>query len=91
MAEVVRNAGLTTLVLEGAATPEAADRLKGAPGVDQVAPFGATLHVVGKDGAALRASAARVAAETGCRMAEAETSLEDVFIQLMGDAKDNME
>ena len=91
VAEVVRNAGLTTLVLEGAATPEAADRLKGAPGVDQVAPFGATLHVVGKDGAALRASAARVAAETGCRMAEAETSLEDVFIQLMGDAKDNME
>ncbi len=91
VAEVVRNAGLTTVVLEGAATPKAAERLKGAPGVDQVAPFGTTLHVVGKDGAALRTTAARVAKETGCRMAEAETSLEDVFIQLMGDAKDNME
>ena len=91
VAEVVRNAGLTTVVLEGAATSQAAERLKGAPGVDQVAPFGATLHVVGKDGAALRASATRVAAETGCRMAEAETSLEDVFIQLMGNAKDNMQ
>ncbi|WP_347312200.1 ABC transporter ATP-binding protein [Defluviimonas sp. SAOS-178_SWC] len=91
VAEVVRNAGLTTVVLEGAATPKAAELLNGAPGVDQVAPFGATLHVVGKDGAALRATAARVATETGCRMAEAETSLEDVFIQLMGDAKDNME
>ncbi len=92
VAEVVRNAGLTTVILEGDATPQAAERLKGAPGVDQVAPFGATLHVVGKDGAALaraprHGSRQRPAAE----IAEAETSLEDVFIQLMGDAKDNME
>ncbi len=90
VAEVVRDAGLTTVVLEGDATPEAARRLQGAPGVEQVAPFGATLHVVGRDGAALRASAARAAAETGCTLTEAETSLEDVFIQLMGGAKDNM-
>ncbi|OYX43571.1 MAG: multidrug ABC transporter ATP-binding protein [Rhodobacterales bacterium 32-67-9] len=90
VAEVVKNAGLTTVVLEGAGTLKAAERLKGAPGVDQVAPFGATLHVVGTDAAALRASAARAAEETGCRITEAETSLEDVFIQLMGQAKDNM-
>ncbi|MDW4549635.1 ABC transporter ATP-binding protein [Defluviimonas sp. D31] len=88
VAEVVRDAGLTTVVLEGEALAEAARRLRGAAGVDQVAPFGATLHVVGRDGASLRASAERVAAETGSRMSAAETSLEDVFIQLMGDAKD---
>ena len=90
VAEVVRNAGLTTMVLEGTGTARAAELLKGAPGVEQVAPFGNTLHVVGKDGAALKASAAKVATETGTTLSDAETSLEDVFIQLMGDAKDNM-
>ncbi|SPH23362.1 putative ABC transporter ATP-binding protein YbhF [Defluviimonas aquaemixtae] len=91
VAEVVRDAGLTTVVLQGDATAEAARRLKGAPGVEQIAPFGATLHVVGRDGTALRASAKRVADETGCTMSDAETSLEDVFIQLMGGARDNMQ
>ena len=86
VAEVVRDAGLTTFVLEGAATARAADRLRGAPGVVQVAPFGATLHVTGRDGAALAATVARVAEETGCRARPAETSLEDVFIELMGHA-----
>ncbi|WP_068299823.1 ABC transporter ATP-binding protein [Pararhodobacter sp. CCB-MM2] len=90
VAEVVRDAGLTTMVLTGPGGGEAAKRLRGAPGVDQVAPFGATLHVVGKDGAALNATVARVAEETDCRAEPAETSLEDVFIQLMGASTDNM-
>ncbi|MCB2111287.1 MAG: ABC transporter ATP-binding protein [Defluviimonas sp.] len=88
--EVVSGAGLTTMVLRGGNTAEAARRLKGMPGVDQVAPFGATLHVVGLDGVALRASAERAAQETGATISPAETSLEDVFIQLMGAAQDNM-
>jgi ABC-2 type transport system ATP-binding protein len=91
VAEVVRDAALTTVVLEGRGTPRAAELLRGAPGVEQIAPFGNTLHVVGRDGAALRASAAKVATETGVRMTEAESSLEDVFIQLMGASKDNMQ
>ena len=88
--EVVRDAGLTTVVVTGEATSEAANKLRGADGVDQIAPFGNTLHVVGRDGEALRRTVARVAAETGTQVADAETSLEDVFIQLMGDARDNM-
>ncbi|MBN8190067.1 ABC transporter ATP-binding protein [Salipiger thiooxidans] len=88
--EVVRDAGLTTVVVTGEATLEAAKKLRGAEGVDQIAPFGNTLHVVGRDGGALRRTVARVAAETGTQVADAETSLEDVFIQLMGDARDNM-
>jgi len=88
--EVVRDAGLTTVVVTGEATSEAAKKLRGAEGVDQIAPFGNTLHVVGRDGEALRRTVARVAAETGTQVAAAETSLEDVFIQLMGDARDNM-
>ena len=88
--EVVRNAGLTTLVLTGPRSAEAARLLKGAPGVEQIAPFGNTLHLVGANGAALHASAERVAAQTGTQLAPAETSLEDVFIRLMGDARDNV-
>ena len=89
--EVIRGAALTTMVLEGAATTEAASLLKSAPGVDQVAPFGTTLHVVGHDAAALRRSVADIARRTGTTMRDSETSLEDVFIQLMGAAQDNME
>ena len=91
VAEVVRDAALTTVVLEGRGTARAAELLRGAQGVEQIAPFGNTLHVVGRDGVALRESAERVAAETGVRMTGAETSVEDVFIQLMGASKDNMQ
>ncbi|EPX79608.1 ABC transporter ATP-binding protein [Salipiger mucosus] len=90
VAEVVRDAGLTTVILEGQGTAQAARLLRGQPGVEQIAPFGNSLHVVGRDGAALRDTARRVAGQSGTRMTEAETSLEDVFIQLMGDAQDNM-
>jgi ABC-2 type transport system ATP-binding protein len=88
--EVVRDAALTTLVLQGSGTIEAARRLRKMPGVDQVAPYGTTLHVIGRDGAALRQSAALVSEATGCTLSSAETSLEDVFIQLMGAAQDNV-
>lgn len=91
VAEVVQGAGLTTMVLEGSGVPEAARRLRGAAGVDQVAPYGTSLHVIGRDGAALRATAEQVAAATGTTLRATETSLEDVFIQLMGAAQDNMQ
>jgi ABC-2 type transport system ATP-binding protein len=87
--EVVRGAGLATFVLEGARVGEAARRLEGADGVDQVAPFGLRLHVVGRDRAALEDAVRRVAAETGTAVAEGETSLEDVFIRFMGGVEDN--
>ena len=47
--EVVKNAGLTTFVVEGPRLDEVAAALEGRPGVEQVAPFGTTLHVVGSD------------------------------------------
>ncbi|PID61525.1 MAG: multidrug ABC transporter ATP-binding protein [Gammaproteobacteria bacterium] len=87
--EVVRNAGLTTMVLSGTGLADAEKALQGAPGVEQIAPFGATLHVVGSDGEALRESVIRTAAQTGSIAAPAETSLEDVFIQLMGATQDS--
>jgi ABC-2 type transport system ATP-binding protein len=83
-AEVVRNAGLTTFVMQGANINGAAKALAGMPGVDQVAPFGLSLHVVGQDGQALAKSVAEVGKDQGVSARRAETSLEDVFIQFMG-------
>jgi len=88
--EVVENAGLTTFVLEGADVEKAASELSGQPGVDQIAPFGMSLHVVGVDGELLEKTVTRVAEKHGVEMHKGETSLEDVFIQFMGMAKDNM-
>ncbi|WP_157019272.1 ABC transporter ATP-binding protein [Mesorhizobium xinjiangense] len=88
--EVIRNAGLTTFVVAGARLNEVAAALEGRPGVEQVAPFGATLHVVGSDAEALRHSLAEFDGREGITVTPGETSLEDVFIQFMADAKDNM-
>jgi ABC-2 type transport system ATP-binding protein len=89
--EVVRNAGLTTYVLQGPDLDEVAAALAGRPGVDQVAPFGAALHVVGSDAEALKAGLADVEKQhVGVTVKPGETSLEDVFIQFMAGSKDNM-
>ncbi len=88
VAEVVRNAGLTTLVLSGPKLGEAARALRGAPGIDQVAPFGQTLHVVGRDAEAMRKAVEPVAARTESGVTPAETSLEDVFIEFMGNGRE---
>ena len=88
--EVVKNAGLTTYVLEGKNVDEATIALQGQPGVDQIAPFGITLHVVGRDFKALGTSINKVVDETGVSMHLGETSLEDVFIQFMGESEGNM-
>ena len=85
--DVVTEAALTTFVLEGKDLAQVMDRLIGAPGVDQVAPFGTTLHVVGRDAAALSATVERLATD-GITVRPGKTSLEDVFIQLMGTSKE---
>lgn len=90
VAEVIDNAHLTTFVVTGPTLNEVADRLAGEPGVEQVAPFGATLHVVGSDRATLEKTMARLKKEKGMNVELGETSLEDVFIQFMAGSKDNM-
>ena len=87
--EVISGAGLTTFVIEGARLNQIADRLQGRPGVEQVAPFGATLHVVGSDAGLLEDTLKEIEAPD-IRVARGETTLEDVFIHLMSGSKDNM-
>ncbi|MCA1951752.1 MAG: ABC transporter ATP-binding protein [Hyphomicrobiales bacterium] len=86
VAEVIRDSGLHTFLVDSDNPVELADFVATLPGVEQVAPFGRTLHVVGRDRAALAASLAPVAARPGIAVRPGETSLEDVFIQFMARA-----
>ena len=84
VSDVLARANLATWVLEGEAVNLAARKLKGMAGVDQIAAFGRTLHVVGQDHDVLAASVAAVSRETGVVASKGVTSLEDVFIQYIG-------
>jgi ABC-2 type transport system ATP-binding protein len=87
--EVIAASGLSTIVVKGGDGAAIAKSLKGKPGVEQVAPFGNDLHVVGEDPKALEASVAEAIAGTGAKAAPDATSLEDVFIRLMDQSTDN--
>ncbi|MBS3648951.1 ABC transporter ATP-binding protein [Pseudaminobacter sp. 19-2017] len=89
--EVVANAGLATFVIEGERLDEVATLLEGKPGVEQIAPFGATLHVVGSDAELLRRTLEGVGKREGVTVMPGETSLEDVFIKFMAGSRDNMQ
>jgi len=94
VSEVIANARLTTFTVDAAdgenlapLARELATRI----GVDTVAPFGASLHVSGRDGAALEAAIASYQTRPGLHWQRSGASLEDVFIALMAEARDNFE
>lgn len=86
--EVVKGSGLVTYVVHGALKPAQIRALEAADGVEQVAPFGATLHVVGTDRGKLEAALEPVRREAGIKVEPGETSLEDVFIKFMTGAQE---
>jgi ABC-2 type transport system ATP-binding protein len=87
--EVVAQSGLTTWRVEGDTTAALARELDGKPGIDQVAPFGAALHIVGADEKALEKAIAPYRKRKGLTWKRGETSLEDVFIRLMNTSGTN--
>ena len=89
IAEVIENSHLKTYTVSGPGLQSLAERLTGIPGIDMVAPFGASLHVAGRDAAALDAAVARFRNECELNWAESAPSLEDVFIDLMSRSQDN--
>ena len=87
--EVVAAAHLTTWTVSGAELNELAARLEKLPGVDMVAPFGASLHVSGRDAEALDRAIAPFRDDARWRWKPDDATLEDVFIDLMAHAEDN--
>ncbi|MFZ3322218.1 MAG: ABC transporter ATP-binding protein [Usitatibacter sp.] len=89
--EIIAQQHLTTWNVSGGDLVEVTKRLHGVAGVDQVAAFGSSLHVTGCDAAALEAGVRGAIEGTASHAEPAETSLEDVFINLMRQSTDNFE
>jgi ABC-2 type transport system ATP-binding protein len=89
--QVIENSQLVTYTVEGDRLAELAATLTGKPGIDMVAPFGNSLHVSGRDHAALEASIAPFQDDPALTWRKSEPSLEDVFIELMTRARDNFQ
>ncbi|PDT91248.1 multidrug ABC transporter ATP-binding protein [Bradyrhizobium sp. Y36] len=89
--EVIAKSALTTYTVTGDDLNGLTSELTGKPGVDMVAPFGTSLHVSGRDVAALEASIAPWRRTSGLHWHQSSPSLEDVFIELMGRSRDNFQ
>ena len=81
--EVVASQSLCTWSVEGVGLAALASELRSLPGVDQVAAFGAALHVTGADAVRLDAALAPFKEAAGRQWERVEPGLEDVFIHLM--------
>lgn len=88
--EIIDARGLTTFEVVGGDLAALSQSLQGAPGVEQTAIFGASLHVTGKAGALLESTLRRAATGGVYRVSPAEVALEDVFIHLMSESEDNV-
>jgi ABC-2 type transport system ATP-binding protein len=89
--DVIARSGLVTYTVSGGDLPRLATELAERAGVDMVAPFGASLHVSGRDAGTLEAAIAPYGADPNLVWTRSEPSLEDVFIDLMGEARDNFQ
>jgi ABC-2 type transport system ATP-binding protein len=89
--EVIAKSALSTYTVTGDEVHALQEQLAGQPGVDMIAPFGASLHVSGRDRAALEQSIAPWRERKGLHWEASEPSLEDVFIELMTRSKDNFQ
>jgi ABC-2 type transport system ATP-binding protein len=92
--EVIESSHLTTYIVSargGEGLNALAEELNTKPGIDMVAPFGTSLHVSGRDADKLEAAIAPYRKRKDFEWQRSEPSLEDVFIDLMGRARDNFQ
>jgi ABC-2 type transport system ATP-binding protein len=89
--EVLSRAALTTFVVSGSDLSSLAEKLAASPGIDSVAPFGASLHVCGRNSSALEAALAPYRADPRLAWMRARPSLEDVFIELRSRPRESMQ
>ncbi|EUB97082.1 Sulfate-transporting ATPase [Rhizobium sp. CF080] len=93
--EVIAGTGLVTFTVSGTASgPDVHHlqaELKNRPGIDMIAPFGASLHVAGRDAATLEQAIAPYRDRPGLKWERGEPTLEDAFIDLMRRSEDNFQ
>jgi ABC-2 type transport system ATP-binding protein len=87
--QVISQSQLTTYTVRGGDLHALSNALSEKPGVDSIAPFGETLHISGRNDAALEAAIASYRNDSKYVWSRSTPSLEDVFIDLVGRAKDN--
>ncbi len=88
--DVIAHARLTTWEVKGPRLHELAKELRKLPGVEQAVAFGGKLHVSGADEKAMAASISKYR-QAPYDWHQVESGLEDVFIHLMGESRDNFE
>ena len=95
-ADVVEHSGLATYIVRATEGGEHAlatltRELEGRSGVDTVVPFGTSLHVSGTDHAALERTREAYASRADLSWTRSEPWLDDVFVRLLQQARDNFE
>lgn len=86
--EVIAHARLTTWAVSGQGLSKLTEQLRGRPGIEQTVAFGHMLHVSGDDAAALEQGIAPFRTDQ-YKWHPVESGLEDVFIHLMENSKDD--
>jgi ABC-2 type transport system ATP-binding protein len=89
--DVIAQSHLTTYVVSGEGLGELAAKLEQTRGIGMVAPFGTSLHVSGRDEAALDSAIEPYRNDPRFNWERSQPSLEDVFIDLMSRARDNFQ
>ena len=92
--QVIAASHLTTYAVSaanGESLAKLSEELTALPGVDMAAPFGTSLHVSGRDQAALDAAIAPYRNRPGLTWTRSQPTLEDVFIDLMSKSRDNFQ
>jgi len=87
--EIASKIGLKTWKVEGPGLGALSKALKATPGVEQVARFGTSLHVSGPDQVALEAAIAPWRDHKELVWTPITSGLEEAFIHLMKEVKDN--
>lgn len=89
--EVIAGTGLVTFTVSGPDVHHLQSELENRPGIDMIAPFGTSLHVAGRDAAALEKAVAPYRDRPGLKWEKGEPTLEDAFIDLMRRSEDNFQ
>jgi ABC-2 type transport system ATP-binding protein len=87
---IIEATGLAMWIAEGRGLAELRASVSHRPGVDLVAPFGARLHIIGRDRAALEHALAPFRSQSGLSIGESAPTLEDVFLELQRRSADTL-